>query len=81
MSSEPRAPSSSTPPDRKRIVFTDDGPALVDGPIDLVTADGTVLHCDRFQVALCLCRRSATYPLCDTSHRRRHRREPGSTDR
>ncbi|APE38388.1 iron-binding protein [Nocardia mangyaensis] len=74
-------PPSSTSPDRRRIVLTDDGPALVDGPIDLVTADGTVLHCDRFRVALCLCRRSAIYPLCDTSHRRTHRRESGSTDR
>ncbi|MFI6224985.1 CDGSH iron-sulfur domain-containing protein [Nocardia salmonicida] len=36
-----------------------------------------MLHCDRFVVALCLCRRSSTYPLCDTSHRRR--RPPRST--
>lgn len=81
MSTEHPVPPSAIPPDRPRIVLTDDGPALVDGPVDLVTADGTVLHCDRFQVALCLCRRSANYPLCDTSHRRRRRREPGSTDR
>ncbi|WP_229683605.1 CDGSH iron-sulfur domain-containing protein [Nocardia camponoti] len=60
--------------ERRRVVLTDDGPALIEGPVDLVTADGIVLHCDRFQVALCLCRRSATYPLCDTSHRRRKRR-------
>lgn len=56
-----------------RIVFTDDGPALVDGPVELVTADGAVIHADRFLVAICLCKRSRTYPLCDTSHRR-HRR-------
>ncbi|MFD3510163.1 CDGSH iron-sulfur domain-containing protein [Nocardia sp. NPDC058666] len=68
----------STQSEPRRVVLTDDGPALIDGPIDLVTADGEVLHCDRFVVALCLCRRSSTYPLCDTSHRRRHRR---STDR
>lgn len=56
-----------------RIVFTADGPALVDGPVELVTADGEVIEADRFLVAICLCKRSRTYPLCDTSHRR-HRR-------
>lgn len=57
-----------------RIVFTEDGPALVDGPVDLVTADGEVVHADRFLVAICLCKRSRSYPLCDTSHRRRRGR-------
>ncbi len=57
-----------------RIVFTEDGPALVDGPVDLVTADGEVVHADRFLVAICLCKRSRSYPLCDTSHRRRRAR-------
>ncbi|MFE1594127.1 CDGSH iron-sulfur domain-containing protein [Nocardia sp. NPDC058705] len=65
-------------PNPRRVVLTEDGPALIDGPVDLVTADGETLHCDRFVVALCLCRRSSTYPLCDTSHRRRHR--PRSAD-
>ncbi|MFI1464862.1 CDGSH iron-sulfur domain-containing protein [Nocardia carnea] len=58
-----------------RIVFTEDGPALVDGPVELVTADGAVIHADRFLVAICLCKRSRTYPLCDTSHRRHRRGE------
>ncbi|TQM26519.1 CDGSH iron-sulfur domain-containing protein [Nocardia bhagyanarayanae] len=57
----------------RRVTFTDDGPALVEGPVELVTADGRTIRCDRFQVAICLCRRSANYPLCDTSHRK-HRR-------
>ncbi|WP_431950470.1 CDGSH iron-sulfur domain-containing protein [Nocardia lijiangensis] len=57
----------------RRIVFTADGPALVEGPVELVTADGRTIRCDRFQVAICLCRRSKNYPLCDTSHRK-HRR-------
>ena len=56
-----------------RIVFTEDGPALVDGPVELVTADGAVIRADRFLVAICLCKRSRTYPLCDTSHRRHPR--------
>nr|WP_051026503.1 CDGSH iron-sulfur domain-containing protein [Nocardia higoensis] len=59
------------------MTFTADGPALVEGPIDLVTADGRTIHCDRFLVAVCLCRRSKNYPLCDTSHRRRKRGAAG----
>ncbi|MEU1426975.1 CDGSH iron-sulfur domain-containing protein [Nocardia sp. NPDC005746] len=59
--------------DRRTITFTADGPALVEGPVELVTADGRTIRCDRCVVALCLCRRSEIYPLCDTSHRK-HRR-------
>lgn len=61
------------PAEPTRIRFTDDGPALVDGPVELVTADGDTIRSDRFLVAICLCKRSRTYPLCDTSHRRRRR--------
>lgn len=64
----------SAPYRRARLV--PDGPLLVEGPVELVTADGRVLRCDRFQVAICLCRRSHRYPLCDTSHRRRVRVNP-----
>lgn len=64
--------------DRKRMTFTADGPALIEGPLDIVTADGRTIHCDRFLVAICLCRRSKNYPLCDTSHRRRRRAAPPS---
>ncbi|MCX2729246.1 CDGSH iron-sulfur domain-containing protein [Saccharopolyspora sp. NFXS83] len=66
---EPRA-------DRRRVRVVPDGPVLVDGPVDLVAADGSVLRCDRFVVAVCACRRSRRFPLCDTSHRRRERRPP-----
>lgn len=58
---------------RTRITLTGDGPALIEGPVELVTADGRTVCSDRFVVALCTCRRSGTYPLCDTSHRRRRR--------
>lgn len=51
----------------------DDGPVLVEGPIEIVLEDGTVVRSDRFEVAVCTCRRSHRYPLCDTSHRRRVR--------
>ncbi|MBF6517218.1 CDGSH iron-sulfur domain-containing protein [Nocardia cyriacigeorgica] len=54
--------------------FTADGPALVEGPVELITADGHTVRSDRFQVAICLCKRSKCYPLCDTSHRRHRRR-------
>ncbi|SDM50243.1 CDGSH iron-sulfur domain-containing protein [Allokutzneria albata] len=45
------------------------GPLMIDGPVELVDFDGNVIQCDRFQVAVCMCRRSKRYPLCDTSHR------------
>ncbi|MBL1076875.1 CDGSH iron-sulfur domain-containing protein [Nocardia sp. 2] len=55
------------------MTYTAEGPALIEGPVELVTADGRTIRSDRCLVALCLCRRSSIYPLCDTSHRR-HRR-------
>jgi CDGSH-type Zn-finger protein len=36
--------------------------------------DGSAVDSDRFMGAICTCKRSKTYPLCDTSHRRRARR-------
>ncbi|MEV6335638.1 CDGSH iron-sulfur domain-containing protein [Nocardia vinacea] len=38
--------------------------------------DGTTVCSDRFLVAVCMCRRSKNFPLCDTSHRKRARRTP-----
>ncbi|MEV1135978.1 CDGSH iron-sulfur domain-containing protein [Rhodococcus coprophilus] len=43
---------------------------LVNGPVRILTDDGAETESDRFVVAVCRCRRSALYPLCDTSHRR-----------
>lgn len=56
------------------------GPMLVEGPVEVVLDDGTTVRSDRFVVAVCACRRSRTYPWCDTSHRRRSRpaREPAA---
>ena len=48
---------------------------LVPGPVELVADDGTTVTSDRFVVAVCTCRRSKRYPLCDTSHRKRLRAE------
>ncbi|MET9592917.1 CDGSH iron-sulfur domain-containing protein [Streptomyces sp. NPDC006516] len=54
-----------------RITLGDDGPLLVEGPVEVTGADGSVAVSDRFVVAICTCRRSRMYPWCDTSHRRR----------
>ena len=66
---------------------------LVEGPVRIEMPDGSVVESDRFMVAICTCRRSKTYPLCDTSHRgvagvadrqpsgRRKRAAPGSPAR
>jgi CDGSH-type Zn-finger protein len=54
----------------------DIGPMLVEGPVEIVLADGSVRVSERPTVALCTCRRSRSFPFCDTSHRRRARRPP-----
>jgi CDGSH-type Zn-finger protein len=46
------------------------GPLLVEGPVEVTGDDGVTVRSDRFAVAVCTCRRSRTYPWCDTSHRR-----------
>ncbi|GGK21830.1 hypothetical protein GCM10011583_62320 [Streptomyces camponoticapitis] len=56
-----------------RVTPTRDGPFLVQGPVEVTLDDGRTVRSDRFTVALCACRRSRTYPWCDTSHRRRGR--------
>ncbi|WP_442875627.1 CDGSH iron-sulfur domain-containing protein [Actinoallomurus sp. NBC_01490] len=59
---------------RRRVVVVPAGPILVEGPVEIVLADGTTVVSDRFMVAICACGRSRRFPLCDTSHRRRPRR-------
>ncbi len=61
---------------RRRVTMTADGPILIEGPVRLIAPDGRELCCDRFLVAICTCHRSGSYPLCDTSHRRRRRADP-----
>ena len=53
-----------------------DGPILMRGPVRIQLGDDTVVESDRFVVAICACKRSKIYPLCDASHRRRQRQEP-----
>ncbi|OLZ64151.1 iron-binding protein [Streptomyces amritsarensis] len=64
----PNEPAAS-----RRVSLERGGPVVVEGPVEVVLEDGTVARSDRFAVALCTCRRSRTYPWCDTSHRRRER--------
>ncbi|CAM3338083.1 CDGSH iron-sulfur domain-containing protein [Mycobacterium colombiense] len=53
-----------------RVQVVPNGPVLVSGPVRIEMPDGEVVESDRFMVAICTCRRSGRYPLCDTSHRR-----------
>ena len=57
------------------------GPVMVQGPVRIELPDGSVVESDRFMVAICACRRSKIYPLCDTSHRRRCRTPGASAQR
>ncbi|MER6448123.1 CDGSH iron-sulfur domain-containing protein [Streptomyces venezuelae] len=79
----PPAPSGApaAPAAARRVSLEPQGPVLVEGPVEVVAADGTVARSDRFMVALCTCRRSRTYPWCDTSHRRRRRSDAPPEDR
>jgi CDGSH-type Zn-finger protein len=54
------------------------GPVMVQGPVRIEMPDGSVVESDRFMVAICACRRSKSFPLCDTSHRCRQRPERSS---
>jgi CDGSH-type Zn-finger protein len=53
-----------------RVQVVPGGPVLVSGPARIEMPGGAVVESDRFMVAICTCRRSEDYPLCDTSHRR-----------
>ncbi|AUN41472.1 CDGSH iron-sulfur domain-containing protein [Tsukamurella tyrosinosolvens] len=64
---------------RRRVRVVPGGPILVEGPVDVLGADGTTRTCDRFVVALCACGGSRIPPLCDSSHRRRRSRGPATS--
>jgi len=77
MSGFPMHDSGEREPRTVRLV--PNGPVLVQGPVRVELPDGSVVESDRFMVALCTCRRSRTYPWCDTSHRCRRRPEPADS--
>jgi CDGSH-type Zn-finger protein len=58
-----------------RVRLTDEGPVLVTGPVELELPDGTRVRSDRSVTAVCQCRRSRRFPICDASHRRKVRQE------
>lgn len=61
--------------DARLIRVIPSGPVIVEGPVRIEMPDGEVVESDRFMVAICSCRRSKSYPLCDTSHRCKRRPE------
>jgi CDGSH-type Zn-finger protein len=70
---------SDTEPRAVRVI--PGGPVMVQGPVRIEMPDGSVVESDRFMVAICACKRSKNYPLCDTSHRKRQRSAPPSAQR
>ncbi|MFH8409746.1 CDGSH iron-sulfur domain-containing protein [Streptomyces sp. NPDC018019] len=57
----------------RRVIQDPGGPVLIEGPVEVQLDDGTTARSDRPFVALCMCRRSRSFPWCDTSHRGRRR--------
>jgi CDGSH-type Zn-finger protein len=70
-----------TDTDPRVVRVVSNGPVMVQGPVRIEMPDGSVVESDRFMVAICACRRSKNYPLCDTSHRRRRRSDDASGKR
>ena len=68
-------------PEQRVVRVIPNGPVMVQGPVRIELPDGSVVESDRFMVAICACRRSKVYPLCDTSHRRRCRTPGASAQR
>jgi hypothetical protein len=66
----PRVDESVTQPRRlaTRVRVDSRGPTYVEGPVEIRVDDGEPVLIDRFTVAICACRRSRRYPLCDNSH-------------
>ena len=65
---------------RTRVQVIPNGPVLIPGPVRIETPGGDVVESDRFMVAICTCRRSKDYPMCDTSHRRCRPARAGLSD-
>jgi CDGSH-type Zn-finger protein len=55
--------------DPATITVFPDGPLLVRGNFQLVSADGRPIPSERNVIALCRCGRSRLKPLCDGSHK------------
>lgn len=55
--------------ERPTITAYPDGPLLLRGDVELVTADGEPIERHRPTVALCRCGLSAIKPFCDGTHK------------
>ncbi|MEU1367757.1 CDGSH iron-sulfur domain-containing protein [Streptomyces sp. NPDC005803] len=66
-------PNEREPREPVRVLLDENGPLLVEGPVEVTMPDGSTALSDRFLVAVCVCRRTRTPPWCDTSHRRHSR--------
>lgn len=51
-----------------RVRVDSTGPTYVEGPVEIRVDGGEPVLIDRFTVAICACRKSRRYPLCDNSH-------------
>ncbi|QZY13879.1 CDGSH iron-sulfur domain-containing protein [Streptomyces decoyicus] len=69
-----------TPERPRRVTLVRNGPLLVEGPVEVVGDDGAIAVSRRFTVAICMCRRSRSYPWCDTSHRNRSKHTSDPAD-
>jgi iron-binding CDGSH zinc finger protein len=69
MTGETRREGVGAEATRRRVMLTEEGPALFSGPVELVLPDGRRVISHRPVTALCTCRRSRRYPICDASHR------------
>ncbi len=53
-----------------KITLKTDGPLKIEGPIEIVKADGTPVAVKGEVNELCRCGQSANKPFCDSSHRK-----------
>ncbi|MER7764314.1 CDGSH iron-sulfur domain-containing protein [Streptomyces sp. NPDC097619] len=80
-SDRPGPDRSKAQPAPRRVTVDPQGPVVVEGPVEVLLDDGEIVRSDRFRTAICTCRRSRTFPWCDTSHRPRARPAHSDEDR
>lgn len=57
-----------------RVLVDPQGPTYIEGPVEVCVDGAEPQLIDRFRVAICACRCSKSYPLCDGTHNRTKRR-------
>ena len=62
-------PAMSGAPDKVTITSLTDGPLEVDGPVEILASDGSVVK-ESTKSYLCRCGHSAKKPFCDGAHKR-----------